>query len=143
VFKLSGKIKDSKTYACNCLITSPEQFIVMCHQLFGNGLIVHQLWLAFPKVPKCLIIKLKHSLQLGNPSFLKNFYIFKCWKLVAQIVNDAFTNTQNTTTRNCVMEKCTVHYEVIHDFFYTQCVHGILPTKKTSYTLIMSCIIHV
>ena len=25
------------TYACNCLITSPDQFIVMC-QLFGNRL---------------------------------------------------------------------------------------------------------
>jgi len=25
--------KRFKTYACNCLITSPEQFIVMCHQL--------------------------------------------------------------------------------------------------------------
>ena len=35
--------KNSKTYACKCRITSPEQFIVMRHQLFGNGLTVHQL----------------------------------------------------------------------------------------------------
>ena len=64
------KIKDLK-HAYNCLITSPLQFIVMCHQLFGNGLNVNQLWLAFTKVPKCLTQKIKHSLQLGNPSFLK------------------------------------------------------------------------
>jgi len=35
--------KRLKTYAFNCLITSPEQLIVMCHQLFGNGLTVYQL----------------------------------------------------------------------------------------------------
>ena len=57
-----------KTYACNCLITSPEQFIVMCHQLFGNGLTV-PIVTSVPNVPKCLTIKLKNSLQLGNPSF--------------------------------------------------------------------------
>jgi len=41
------------------------------YQLFGNGLTVYQLWLAFTKVPKCLTKQLKYSLQLGNPSFLK------------------------------------------------------------------------
>jgi len=35
--------KRFKTYACNCLTTSPGQLIVMCHQLFGNGLAVYQL----------------------------------------------------------------------------------------------------
>jgi len=29
--------------ACNCLITSPEQLIVMCHKLFDKGLTVYQL----------------------------------------------------------------------------------------------------
>jgi len=60
-----------KTHACNCLIPSPEQFIVMCNQLFSNVLTVYQLWLAFTKDPKCLTKQLKHSLQLGNASFLK------------------------------------------------------------------------
>jgi len=69
--------KRFKTYACNCLITSPEQFIVMSHQLFGNGLTVYQLWLAFTKVPKCLTKKLKHLLQLGNPSLLKEILYTK------------------------------------------------------------------
>jgi len=42
--------KRFKTYACNCYITSPEQFIVVCHQLFGNGLTLYQLWQVFTKV---------------------------------------------------------------------------------------------
>ena len=67
-----------KTYACNCLITSPEQFIVMFYQLFGNGHTMYQMWLAFTKVPKCLTKFLKDSLQLGNPSFLKEILLHAC-----------------------------------------------------------------
>jgi len=51
----------------------------MCHQLFGNGLTVYQLWFAFTKVPKCLTKQLKHSLQLGNPSFLKEILLGLPW----------------------------------------------------------------
>jgi len=70
--------KRFKTYDCNCLITSPEQFLVMCHQLFGNGLTVYQLWQAFTKVPKCFTQKLKHSLQTcttWQPFLFKGHYI--------------------------------------------------------------------
>jgi len=42
---------------------------------FCNGLTVYQLWLAFTKIPKCLTKQLKHSLQLGNPSFLKELLL--------------------------------------------------------------------
>jgi len=44
---------------------------VMCHQHFGNGLSVYQLWLAFTRFPNVSQKQLKQSLQLGNPSFLK------------------------------------------------------------------------
>jgi len=119
-----------KIYACNNLITSPEQFIVMCHQLFGNGLTVYQLWLAFTKVPKCFTKKLKHSLQLGNPSFLKDILTYYSadvclWnpgKYARLACHPEYTHARLTFTATCTWNNMLYTYIIyikhIHLTYY-------------------------
>ena len=62
------KIKDLKHMLVIVLFLHLSSSLWCVINFFYNGLTVYQLWLAFPKVPKCLTKKLEHSLQLGNNS---------------------------------------------------------------------------
>ena len=61
--------KRFKTYACNCLITSLEQFIVMCYQQSAQG---ELLWPAFVRRVVCVVRKLFY---LTNFSFETTHWI--------------------------------------------------------------------